>query len=210
MPWLTEQISFPSVDNASPEGIVAFGGDLSSERLKLAYRCGIFPWYSEPDPIVWYSPDPRMVLFPEKLKISKTMRTVLKRKTFRVEVNRNFEHVIEHCKGVIRPGQSGTWITDEMKRAYIRLNKEGFAKSIEVYMGDELVGGLYGVDLGDVFCGESMFSLRSNASKVAFIHLVQNGFSKPFRLIDCQVYTDHLASLGAQEISRNLFLSFLE
>jgi len=209
IPWLTEHIAFPSVADASPDGIVALGGDLSPERLSLAYQRGIFPWYSEPDPIIWYSPDPRMVLFPEKLKISKSMRAAIKRNIYRIEVNQHFDEVIAHCQSAVRPGQLGTWITEDMKVAYCELHHLGMAKSIEVWLDDELVGGLYGIELGDVFCGESMFSLRSNASKLAFIHLVQHGISKPYRLIDCQVYTDHLSSLGAEEISRDKFLNYL-
>lgn len=188
--------------------MVAVGGDLSTDRLLLAYKSGIFPWYSDDEPIVWYSPDSRMVLFPDKLKVSKSMRQVLKKKIFKITYNQAFEEVISNCKTVNRTaqGEIGTWITDEMKDAYIKLHKLGIAKSVEVWQNNKLVGGLYGLEINDIFCGESMFSDVSNASKVAFIHLVQN---HDYKLIDCQVYNNHLASLGAEEISRKEFLRVL-
>lgn len=206
---LDEHIWFPPVEYASPEGIVAIGGDLSAPRLLLAYHSGIFPWYNEGEPIIWYSPDPRMVLFPERLKISKSMGNVLKKGDFKVTFNTHFAAVISNCKSVYREGQGGTWITDAMQKAYLELHKLGHAKSVEVWKNNELVGGLYGVDLGSVFCGESMFSLVSNASKTAFIYLVEKLRSEKYKLIDCQVYTRHLASLGAEEIPRNEFLKYL-
>lgn len=206
MIWLSEKIEFPSYEEASPEGILALGGDLSPERLMYAYRRGIFPWYSEEYPILWHCPSERMVLFPQELKVSKSMRQVLKKEHFKVTENTAFEQVIRNCKTIPRKEEFGTWITDEMEQAYIKLHKLGYAKSIEVWLDNQLVGGLYGVDLGDVFCGESMFSLVSNASKVAFIHLAR----KEFKLIDCQVYNDHLASLGAREIERDEFLTYLQ
>ena len=214
MYWLSSKIEFPPYERASPDGIIAIGGDLSSERLLYAYRNGIFPWYSEEYPILWHCPPERMVLFPEELKISKSMKQVLRRGQFQITENQAFEEVIHYCKNIKRtPEEHGTWITDEMEEAYIQLHHLGYAKSIEVWHFDsdspepKLAGGLYGVELGTVFCGESMFSLLSNASKVAFIHLAR---SKKYKLIDCQVYTDHLASLGAREITRNHFLSFLK
>ena len=207
---LNDEISFPPVKFADQNGLLAVGGDLSLSRLKLAYRSGIFPWYSEGEPILWYSPDPRMVLFPDELKIAKSMRQIIRSNRFRVTFNQAFEEVILNCKNIDRnnQGQDGTWITNEMIDSYIKLHKEGIAKSVEVWDGDELVGGLYGVEAGSVFCGESMFSKVSNASKVALVSLVQNK-EKAYNLIDCQVYNDHLASLGAREIPREDFISFL-
>ena len=208
MQFLNHKIEFPPVDQANEHGILAIGGDLSAERLQLAYKSGIFPWYSEGEPIVWYSPDPRMVLFPDQLRISKSMRQILKKKLFEVTFNEAFEEVIFNCKFVNREaqGETGTWITDDMKEAYIELHKKGFAKSVEVWQDGELVGGLYGIEIGTIFCGESMFSNVSNASKVAFIHLVK---TEKYKLIDCQVYNPHLSSLGAEEISREVFLGML-
>ncbi len=208
MKLLTDKIEFPSVDEANDYGILAVGGDLSIERLKLAYQSGIFPWYEEGQPIVWYSPDPRMILFPENLCVSKSMRKVLRTNQFRVTWNVAFEEVVTNCKQIDRTaqGELGTWITEDMKWAYLNLHKVGIAHSIEVWEGNELVGGLYGVAVGKVFCGESMFSKVSNASKVAFIHLAQ---SQKYKLIDCQIYNDHLASLGAEEIPREWFMELL-
>ncbi len=208
MHFLTSKIEFPPVEQANPDGILAIGGDLSIERLQLAYRSGIFPWYSEGDPIIWYSPDPRMVLFPEKLRISKSMKQLLKKNQFKVTFNEAFEEVISNCKYVNREeqGEYGTWITDEMKDAYIELHKIGIAKSVEIWKNGALIGGLYGVETGRIFCGESMFSKVSNASKIAFIHLVN---LDTYKLIDCQVYNPHLESLGAEEISRKEFLELL-
>ncbi|MCF6279236.1 MAG: leucyl/phenylalanyl-tRNA--protein transferase [Flavobacteriaceae bacterium] len=209
MQILTNKLEFPSVNQANQYGMVAVGGDLSTDRLLLAYKSGIFPWYSDGEPIVWYSPNPRMVLFPDKLKVSKSMRQILKKGTFKVTFNQAFEEVIANCKTVNRTaqGETGTWITDEMKTAYIKLHKLGIAKSVEVWQDNTLVGGLYGLEIKDIFCGESMFSNVSNASKVAFIHLIKNN---NYKLIDCQVYNDHLASLGAEEVSREEFLFFLQ
>lgn len=210
MKILSSKIDFPPVIEANTHGILAVGGDLSSERLLLAYKSGIFPWYSDGEPIVWYSPDPRMVLFPNKLKVSKSMRQLLKKNVFKVTYNQAFSEVISNCKTINREhqGETGTWITDEMKNAYLKLHKLGIVKSVEVWQGEKLVGGLYGVEIGNIFCGESMFSKVSNASKVAFISLVQNS-PKKYQLIDCQVSNDHLASLGAEEISRDDFLRYL-
>jgi leucyl/phenylalanyl-tRNA--protein transferase len=209
MIWLSNKIEFPPYEDASSEGIIAIGGDLSPERLMYAYERGIFPWYSEEYPILWHCPKERMVLFPDDLKISKSMQQVLRKGQFRVTENQAFEQVIHHCKHIQRKQEEGleeTWITNDMERAYLRLHRLGHAKSLEVWREDQLAGGLYGVEVGNIFCGESMFSQVSNASKVAFIHLVQ---SMKYKLIDCQVYNDHLASLGAKEISREEFLRLL-
>jgi leucyl/phenylalanyl-tRNA--protein transferase len=214
MKWLTHKIEFPKPETASEEGVIALGGDLSEERLLLAYQSGIFPWYSDDEPIVWYCPSERMVLFPEDLKVSKSMKQIIRKKQFTITQSTAFNEVIFNCKHILRNDDFGTWITDEMEQAYINLHKKGIAKSIEVWFYDVeikkqvLVGGLYGIDLGNgVFCGESMFSLVSNASKLAFIHLVQK---HNYKLIDCQVYNDHLASLGALEIPRSEFLELLK
>ncbi|MGS2725458.1 leucyl/phenylalanyl-tRNA--protein transferase [Psychroserpens sp. BH13MA-6] len=204
---LNNDMVFPDVSLASKEGILAIGGDLSAERLILAYRSGIFPWFEKEEPLLWWSPDPRFVLFPEDLKVSKSMKQVLRNSDFEVTVNTDFKAVIEHCAAIKRFGQQGTWITNTMINAYVKLFDLGFAKSVEVWLEDRLVGGLYGVDVGNgVFCGESMFSLVSNASKVGFITLIQNS---NYKLIDCQVFTNHLASLGAKHISRSTFLGYL-
>tara|TARA_B100000787_G_scaffold169695_1_gene161796 strand:+ start:37174 stop:37827 length:654 start_codon:yes stop_codon:yes gene_type:complete len=214
MIWLSEKIEFPHYETATKDGIIAIGGDLSPERLIYAYNHGIFPWYSDNEPIVWYCPQQRMVLFPEELKVSKSMKKTLNKGSFLITENQAFEEVIFHCKNNKRKDDFGTWITNEMEIAYINLHKLGYAKSIEVWQLDtdptktskKLVGGLYGVEVGAIFCGESMFSEVSDASKVAFIHLVQ---SNNYKLIDCQVYNSHLASLGAKEIMRDDFLSRL-
>ncbi|MCL4116236.1 UNVERIFIED_CONTAM: hypothetical protein GTU68_056661, partial [Idotea baltica] len=188
-------------------GILALGGDLSSERLIYAYNNGIFPWFSEGDPIVWYCPIKRMVLFPEDLKVSKSMQKIINKKEFTITENTAFKQVIYNCKNTKRKDGFGTWITDDMEQAYINLHKKGIAKSIEIWLNNELVGGLYGLEINNVFCGESMFSKISNTSKLAFIHLVK---SKKYKLIDCQIYNNHLASLGAKEIDRSLFLKILK
>ena len=211
---LSKEIVFPPVQYANSDGILAIGGDLSAERLQLAYKSGIFPWFCEGDPIIWYSPDPRMVLFFNKLKVSKSMKQLIKSQKYIVTFNQNFEAVIANCKTIVREGQSDTWITEDMKNAYINLHKIGVAKSVEVWKQDsfhnkELVGGLYGIDLGHVFCGESMFSKESNTSKLAFIYLAQKLEKENYKLIDCQVHNDHLESLGAIEIPRNDFLKYL-
>ena len=210
MVFLTEELVFPSPNLASNEGIVAFGGDLSPERLLLAYKSGIFPWFEEGSPIIWWSPDPRMVLFPEELKISKSLKKTLKDEVFQVTHNKAFKEVVINCANIKRKSQKGTWITHDMIEAYNQLFKLKHAVSVEVWQENTLVGGLYGVDLGTVFCGESMFSKVPNASKVGFVHLVNTLQNNNYRLIDCQVYTEHLASLGAHEISREAFLSYLK
>ncbi|GAA4234728.1 leucyl/phenylalanyl-tRNA--protein transferase [Postechiella marina] len=207
MQYLTEDIWFPDVEEATAEGVLAIGGDLSVERLLLAYKSGIFPWFDASEPIVWWSPNPRFVLFPEQLKVSKSMRQFLRNCDYTVTVNQDFRAVISSCSKIKRSGQNDTWITNSMIEAYVKLHELGYAKSIEVWRGDKLVAGLYGVDLGNhVFCGESMFTTESNASKAGFITFVQN---TNYKLIDCQVYTSHLESLGAKEISRKAFLELL-
>ena len=207
MQYLNEDIWFPDVNKASPEGLLAIGGDLSVERLQLAYKSGIFPWFDKEEPLLWWSPDPRFVLFPKKLKVSKSMKQVMRNTGFEITVNKNFEQVISECSKAKRIGQSGTWITNSMVDAYIKLHELGQAKSVEVWQDKKLVAGLYGIDLNNgVFCGESMFTKVSNASKVGFISFIQN---TNYKLIDCQVYTNHLESLGAEEISRETFLQYL-
>ncbi|WP_116789776.1 leucyl/phenylalanyl-tRNA--protein transferase [Flavobacterium psychrotrophum] len=209
MYFLSRELYFPPVHRSSPEGIVAIGGDLTPERLMLAYRSGIFPWFEDDEPILWWSPPERMVLFFPELKISKSMRNIINRDQFTLTWNTAFADVIANCRDIKRDGQAGTWITDEMTEAYIRLHELGFAKSIEVWQDGELVGGLYGIDLGHIFCGESMFSKVSNASKMAFIALAQKLEKENYRLLDCQVHNGHLESLGAREILRKDFLEIL-
>ncbi len=208
--FLSDKLYFPPVEEANEEGLLAVGGDLSPERLLLAYQSGIFPWFNSDSLIMWWSPEPRMVLYPDQVKISKSMRKVLRDNTFTLTINTCFEKVLEHCASVSRNNQDGTWITKKMKDAYLELHMRGFAKSYEVWQDNVLVGGLYGIDLGTVFCGESMFSLRSNASKFAFIKLAQLLKEKSYKFIDCQLYTEHLASMGAIEISRSEFMEKLK
>lgn len=207
--FLTNELYFPSIEAANAEGLLAVGGDLSPERLMLAYKSGIFPWFNEDSLILWWSPDPRMVLYPERIKVSKSMRKILKNNQFSLTKNCCFEAVIDQCALAKREGQEGTWITDEMKDAYLKLYEMGYAKSYEVWEDGSLVGGLYGIDLGHIFCGESMFSTVSNASKFAFIKLARELHQKKYSLIDCQLYTKHLASLGAEEIPRTEFIKIL-
>jgi leucyl/phenylalanyl-tRNA--protein transferase len=200
---------FPDLSTADEDGLLAIGGDLSTNTLNLAYRSGIFPWFSGKTPR-WYSPDPRFVLFPGELVISKSMKQVLRSGKFRFTTNRAFGDVVNHCSRTPRNGQPGTWITSDMIRAYVKLFEEGGAESAETWMDGKLVGGLYGVRVGNVFCGESMFSHASNASKYAFIHFVQLLVTQGIELIDCQVYTPHLESLGARMISRSVYLDYLK
>jgi leucyl/phenylalanyl-tRNA--protein transferase len=202
---------FPPVRNAlqDPNGLLAIGGCLSSERLINAYSQGIFPWFSEGDPILWWSPNPRLVLFPEKLQISKRLAKTIRQQKFDVTTNQSFDLVISRC-GELRADVEGTWICDEIKAAYLKLHREGVAHSFEAWQNGELVGGLYGVALGKVFFGESMFHTVSDASKVAFAYCVNYLKERNFQLIDCQVHTQHLVSLGAQEISRETFSRLLK
>ena len=209
MYFLLKELFFPDVSEADKSGILAVGGDLSPERLMLAYKSGIFPWFDSDEPILWWSPQQRMVLFPDELVISKSMRSILRKEVFKVTFNKDFRAVISNCSQISRNGQQGTWISEEMIEAYVKLHELGYAKSVEVWQNNELVGGLYGIDLGDIFCGESMFSKVSNASKVAFITLVENLKIRKYKLIDCQVHNDHLESLGAREIPRAEFINIL-
>lgn len=206
---LDENLWFPPVEDAMDDGLMAVGGNLSEERILLAYRRGIFPWY-EGDVPLWWCPDPRFVLLPQQLNISKSMKVLLKRQAFRFTINQAFPQVIRHCKTVKREDQLGTWITDDVESSYIHLHERGFAHSAEAWLGDKLVGGLYGIRLGKVFFGESMFSLVSNASKYAFISYVQQLIKEEVQLIDCQVYTPHLESLGAGMIPRSAFIEALD
>jgi leucyl/phenylalanyl-tRNA--protein transferase len=208
---LKTDLWFPDVEESTEEGIVAVGGDLSVERLILAYSKGIFPWYSsDKSPILWWSPDPRFVLFPENLIVSKSMRPYFNQNKFQVTWDQNFEDVIINCQKIDREDQPGTWITSKMLASYIQLHKKGYAHSVEVWLENELVGGLYGISLGKVFFGESMFAKVSNASKFGFISLVKQLKQKGFLLIDCQQETKHLESLGAAAIKRKDFIEFLK
>lgn len=201
-----KMIVFPNPDLADPDGLLAIGGDLRPERLILAYRKGIFPWFSEGDPICWYSPVERCVIFPECVMVSKSMAKLIRDGKFRVTYDQAFQEVIAHCAKIGRKDQDGTWITKDMQHAYIELHKLGYAHSVEVWLEDDLVGGLYGIHLNGVFCGESMFSKVSNASKLALIWLCRN---KQFKLIDCQLPNDHLMSLGAEMIESKVYREYL-
>jgi leucyl/phenylalanyl-tRNA--protein transferase len=208
--WLNiNELKFPELNQAlkEPNGLIGIGGDLSSDRLIHAYSNGIFPWYGKDEPILWYSPDPRMVITPEAFHLSKSLRKTINSSRFNVSVNTVFPEVMHQCQNVPRAGQSGTWISDEMISAYCNLYDAGYAHSYEVFLDKKLVGGLYGVALGSVFFGESMFSLVSNASKVAFAYLLQNS---DYKLIDCQVENKHLESLGAFNMPRDLFIQQLK
>lgn len=207
---LIEDLIFPSPEDAEPDGLLAVGGDLSSQRLLLAYAMGIFPWYSEGQPILWWSPDPRLILEPDEFHVSRRFAQLLRRGTFRVTFDQDFLSVIRACASIDRPGQKGTWITQAMEEAYIELHDLGFAHSVESWTENRLVGGVYGVSLGRAFFGESMFSRVSNASKVAMAGLVQRLDSWGFHFLDAQVTTRHMQSLGAKEVSRAAFLARLE
>lgn len=210
MYFLTKELYFPPVEEASHEGILAIGGDLSVERLLLAYRSGIFPWFDPDEPILWWSPLERMVVVPSLYKVSKSTRNLMNQNKFKITFNQDFRAVITNCQQVERKDQSGTWITNDLIEAYVKLHEMGFAQSVEVWQNDELVGGLYGVDLGNIFCGESMFSKVSNASKIAFVSLVNYLKENNYKLLDCQVHNDHLEKLGAFEISRETFIKVLK
>ena len=201
---------FPPVYTANEEGLLAIGGDLSTERLLLAYRSGIFPWYSQGQPIIWWSPDPRFVLFPGELFVSKSMQKIIRQNKLRFSINTAFTGVIQNCKSISRKGQNGTWITSPIQKAYTKLHEEGYALSAETWLNNELVGGLYGVKIGNIFFGESMFSKISNASKFAFICLVRQLQKEGVLLIDCQVYTEHLESLGGVMIDRKDFIELVK
>ncbi|AEW86609.1 leucyl/phenylalanyl-tRNA--protein transferase [Flavobacterium columnare NBRC 100251 = ATCC 23463] len=210
MYFITKELYFPPVEETSKEGVLAVGGDLSPERLLLAYKNGIFPWFDDNDPILWWCPPQRMVLFPNEFKPSKSMRNVINKGIFKITFNTCFRDVMINCQQIYRPNQYGTWITDEMIDSYTYLHERGKAMSVEVWLGEELVGGLYGVDMNPVFCGESMFSHVSNASKIAFIALVDYLKGNKYKLLDCQIYNDHLASLGCYEIPREDFIALLK
>lgn len=210
MYFLLKELYFPPVDKADRHGLLAVGGDLSAERLMLAYRSGIFPWFQDGEPILWWAPPKRMVLFFDELKVSKSMRLLLKKNLFTITLDTAFDDVIAHCRSVTRKGETETWITPEMVEAYRELHRLGHAHSVEVWQDDILVGGLYGVDTGSVFCGESMFSLVPNASKTAFIFLARKLQSEGYRLLDCQLHNPHLASLGCREIPRANFMDILK
>lgn len=212
MYFISPDQKFPPVELADEDGFLAVTRELSIDRILEAYHLGIFPWYSEGQPVLWWSPDPRMVLFPEELKVSKSMRPYLNQNKFQITFNQDFEAVIDHCGKVFRKGQDGTWITPEIKRSYLELHRMGIAISAEVWDDNTLVGGLYGMYLREkkLFSGESMFANVSNASKFGFIKMVRKLQEEGIQLIDCQVYTDHLASLGAREIPREEFLGYLK
>ena len=207
---LTKEIVFPDVESADEDGLLAIGGDLSVERLLFAYQNGIFPWYNKDEPICWWSPNPRFVLFPDELKISKSMKSVFNKKEFSFTINKCFKEVMLNCKNISRKGQDGTWIHPAIVNAYTKLHKLGYAHSAEAWHNNELIGGLYGIRLGNIFFGESMFSKKTNASKFAFINFARQMQSENIALIDCQVYTSHLESLGARMIERKNFISILK
>ncbi|MDM8523157.1 leucyl/phenylalanyl-tRNA--protein transferase [Desulfococcaceae bacterium HSG8] len=206
---LSDKIAFPPPHLSRSDGLLAIGGDLSQERLLLAYRMGIFPWFSEDEPIIWWSPDPRLVLFPEEIRVSKRLRRTIRKNTFHVTTDTAFSQVITACAQAKRRDDQGTWIVDEMIEAYCRLHESGFAHSAEAWCDGELAGGLYGISLGKSFFGESMFTRVSDASKVAFVKLVEHLKESSFDIIDCQVRTNHLVSFGAREIPRKSFLKQL-
>ncbi len=207
---LTDEIVFPPPDHAEPDGLLAVGGDLSAERLLLAYRLGIFPWYSDGQPVLWWSPDPRIILEPGEFHISRRLGQTIKKGIFKVTFDRAFAEVIRACAASPRKGQHGTWITTEMMEAYICLHQMGFAHSAESWLDGELVGGIYGISLGRCFFGESMFFSQTNASKVALATLVQQLITWDFHMIDAQVTSEHLIRLGAKEIPRHIFLQRLQ
>lgn len=207
---LTKKLVFPSPELADDDGLLAVGGDLSVERLVLAYSMGIFPWYSDNYPILWWSPNPRLILIPAELKVSRSLRQTIRKGIYRVTTNAAFEDVIRNCATIKRQGEEGTWITDDMIEAYIMLHKAGYAHSVEAWDGDELAGGFYGVMMGKAFFGESMFAKKSDASKVAFATYAAALAENSFELIDCQVTTDHMIRFGAREISRTEFMERLK
>lgn len=204
----SDKLEFPHPSLADEDGLLAIGGDLSANRLLLAYQYGIFPWYTEGLPIMWYSPHERFVLYPEKLKISKSFRKLIEKHDYNISRNRRFSEVIRQCASIPRKGQEGTWITNDIVQAYTQLHLLGLADSIEISdKNDQLIGGLYGVRIGNIFCGESMFSLKPNTSKLALHQLCQD---KSIKMIDCQIYTRHLASMGAEHIYQDDFMKALK
>ena len=206
---LTKELIFPNPEYSEEDGLLAIGGDLSLERLILAYSNGIFPWYNEGEPILWWCPKPRFIIIPEEVKVSKSMSKIIKRREFKVTFNNDFEGVISNCKSIREYNDEGTWINDDMKNAYINLFNNGYGISVESYIGDELVGGLYGVKLGKCFFGESMFSKVSNASKIALIALAEKLKSEGFIFIDCQMHTKHLESMGGKFVEWSIFKELL-
>ena len=206
---LGDDYVFPSPRSANEYGVVAHGGDLHPNRIIEAYKKGIFPWFESDDNLIWWSPDPRMILYPEKIKISKSLNSFIKKSTFKITFNKDFEEVIESCSNIKRLGQKGTWITKGLKESFVKLHETGLAISVEVWKNSQIVGGLYGLDLGDVFCGESMFSKYTNSSKVALVYLARELKKNNYRFIDCQIPTEHLKSMGGEEISRDEFLKLL-
>lgn len=205
-----EIISFPDPESMNSEsGVLAIGGDLSAPRIYFAYQLGLFPWFNPGEDILWWCPDPRFVLYPADLKISKSMRKILKDEVFSFTENTCFERVMQECKNTFRPDQDGTWLSDELIKSFVELHELGLAKSIEVWQNEELVGGLYGIQIGKVFCGESMFAKVSNASKAGFINFIQKN-KEDLELIDCQIHSEHLESLGAQMISKKEYLTVLK
>lgn len=207
---LSNDLAFPDPHFAAEEGLLAVGGDLSQKRLLLAYSMGIFPWYSEDEPILWWSPDPRLVLFPDDLRVSRSLRRLIKKGVFSVTMDTAFDRVINECARIRRENDEGTWIVADMNQAYCRLHDAGFAHSVETWQDGHLVGGLYGISLGRSFFGESMYARASNASKIALVTLVEYLKELDFDMIDCQVTTEHLLSFGAEEIPRSLYLNKLE
>ncbi len=208
--WLDRSLDFPEPAIAEDNGLFAVGGDLSVQRLLRAYQIGAFPWFNENDPILWWHPNPRYVIYPSDIYVSKSMRQILRRDQFTITYDQEFDTVVEECSGMRREGQAGTWLTKRMRSAYKRLHQAGYAHSCEVWLDGELVGGLYGVSIGRAFYGESMFTKASNASKVALIHLARNLEQRHFYLIDCQMPTPHLISMGATPIPRLTFRHFLK
>ena len=206
---LSDELIFPPIEQADEDGLLAIGGDLSTPRLLLAYQQGIFPWFNEGEPICWWCPDPRFVLFPAELKISKSMKSILNGNTFQFKCNTHFTTVMQNCKTISRKGQDGTWISPAMQKAYAHLHELGHAHSAEAWLNGELVGGLYGIRMGKVFFGESMFSRVANASKFAFINYIHLLQKENFRLVDCQIHSAHLESLGARMIPRKEFSTLL-
>lgn len=212
IPWLdTDKLDFPSVENAleDPNGLLAVGGDLSKERILAAYRRGIFPWYEESQPILWWSPQPRTILYPEQIYVNRSLRKALRRGDYSVSFDMAFNAVLDGC-AALSPKRPGTWITDDMRAAYLSLHNDGWAHSVEVWRDDILIGGLYGMGIGKLFFGESMFSREANASKIALVHLCGQLQEWGYPLIDCQVGNDYLDSMGAQEINRDKFRQYLD
>ncbi|TNE48754.1 MAG: leucyl/phenylalanyl-tRNA--protein transferase [Deltaproteobacteria bacterium] len=207
---LDRRIIFPSPYEAEPDGLLAVGGDLSPARLELAYRSGIFPWYTEGSPILWFSPEPRMILMSSTLRINRSLRKAIRKRPYTITLDQAFSRVMKACAQTPRPGQNGTWITQDMLRAYEEMHRLGLAHSVEAWEGDQLVGGAYGICLGGLFCGESMFAHAPNASKISFSALIHQMYRWDIRLIDCQVYTEHLDSLGGFEVPRYVFLQKLQ